>query len=165
VADSLCLTTDDLAAYANRRTALLPKPPAGINRLVDPYDSSQELEARARSYLQANCGCCHIQAGGGNAAINLAYTNAAFQSKLADMKAIDEKPMHHTFDLPDPRIIAAGHPERSVLIARVSRRGPGQMPQLGTSVVDERALRMLREWIDSLPQQTAADSTVAEARP
>jgi hypothetical protein len=39
------------------------------------------------------------------------------------------------------------------------------MPQLGTSVVDERALRMLREWIDSLPQQTAAESTVAESRP
>ena len=50
----------------------------------------------------------------------------------------------------DPKLIAAGHPERSVLLSRVSRRGPGQMPQLATSIVDEKAVAVLREWIESL---------------
>jgi hypothetical protein len=36
-------------------------------KLVDPYDSTQDLEARARSYLHVNCSVCHIEAGGGNA--------------------------------------------------------------------------------------------------
>jgi len=36
-----------------------------------------------------------------------------------------------------------------VLLKRVSMRGEGQMPQLATSVVDEKAVEMLREWIKS----------------
>ena len=63
------------------------------------------------------------------------------------MKAVDEPPLHASFDLPDAKILAAGAPDRSVLLARVSRRGPGQMPQLGSDVVDEAAVRLLREWI------------------
>jgi hypothetical protein len=39
-----------------------------------------------------------------------------------------------------------------VLLARVARRGPGQMPQLGSDVVDEAAVRLLREWIATLPE-------------
>jgi hypothetical protein len=47
-------------------------------------------------------------------------------------------------------LIAAGHPERSVIYERITRRGPGQMPQLATSIVDEKAVAMIREWIESL---------------
>jgi hypothetical protein len=66
------------------------------------------------------------------------------------MKAIGITPLHATFDLPVAKLIAAGHPERSVLFSRVTRRGPGQMPQLATSIVDEKAVAVLREWIESL---------------
>jgi len=34
--------------------------------------------------------------------------------------------VHTTFDIADPQLIAAEHPERSVLFARMSRRGPGR---------------------------------------
>jgi hypothetical protein len=37
-----------------------------------------------------------------------------------------------------------------VLLERLRRRGEGQMPQLATSLVDEEAVQMLREWIESL---------------
>ena len=71
------------------------------------------------------------------------------------MKAIGVKPLHATFDLPDAKVIAAGHPERSVLYERITRRGPGQMPQLATAIVDEPAVAMIREWIESLTPQRA----------
>jgi len=64
---------------------------------------------------------------------------------------VGEPPLHASFGLPDPRIIAPGAPDRSVLLARVARRGPGQMPQLGSDVVDEAAVRLLREWIATVP--------------
>jgi hypothetical protein len=66
------------------------------------------------------------------------------------MKTVGVKPLHATFDLPDARLIAAGHPERSVLFARMNRRGPGQMPQLATAIVDEPAVAVIRAWIESL---------------
>ena len=43
-----------------------------------------------------------------------------------------------------------GHPERSVLLERMSKRGRGQMPPLATSLVDDEAVRLLRAWIESL---------------
>jgi glucose/arabinose dehydrogenase len=44
-------------------TGTLPRPEA--DRLVDPYDTNQSLDARARSYLHVNCSVCHVESGGG----------------------------------------------------------------------------------------------------
>ena len=54
--------------------------------------------------------------------------------------------------LDDARIIAPGHPERSVLLHRIAHRGQGsgQMPQLATNLVDEAAVKLFEEWIRSL---------------
>ena len=57
---------------------------------------------------------------------------------------------HHTFGLPDARIIARGAPERSTLLHRLQIRGNGQMPQLATNVADRQAIELLRAWIESL---------------
>jgi hypothetical protein len=66
------------------------------------------------------------------------------------MKLFDVTPQHDAFEVADPKIVASGSPERSILLHRISRRGPGQMPPLATSTVDERAAAMLREWISTL---------------
>jgi uncharacterized repeat protein (TIGR03806 family) len=117
--------------------------------LPNPYDESQPLEARARSYLHSNCSHCHIEAGGGNSQMNL-----EFSTELAKMKVIGEKPLHHRFDLADPQLIAPGEPQRSVLLHRLSQRGDksGQMPQLATSIVDEAAVKLFRAWIAEVKQ-------------
>ena len=150
----------DAKTFAGKSSSLLTRPPQRLNRLVNPYDAAHPLEARARSYLHSNCSSCHVFAGGGNALIDLEYLTAYTTRPLADMKAVGVKPLHATFDLPDARLIAPGHPERSVIHARMSRRGPGQMPQLATAIVDERAVALLRDWIMSLPP----DETRVSAR-
>src|SRR5262249_22186952 len=43
-------------------------------QLVNPFDPSAPLEKRARSYLHANCAQCHVEAGGGNAQMELEIT-------------------------------------------------------------------------------------------
>ena len=118
-----------------------------LPKLSDPYDPSGDLSARVRSYMHSNCAMCHVDAGGGNSQINL-----SFSASLKGTRMIDAKPLHHKFDLIDPRIIAPGYPERSVLLTRISKRGPGQMPQLATSLVDFQAVDIFREWIASLPK-------------
>jgi len=149
----------DKGGFGRRKSALLSKAPAATNRLVDPYDPAHPLEARARSYLQSNCSSCHVFAGGGNAQIDLEYMTAFGTREIAAMKAVGEKPLHSAFGLADARLIAAGHPERSVLVERMNRRGAGQMPQLATTIVDERAVAVVRAWIESLepgPQEVSA---------
>ena len=115
---------------------------AAFPRLADPYDPRAPLQARARSYLHANCAQCHVQAGGGNSQISLEFSRS-----LEDMKVLDLKPLHHKFDIPDARLVVPGDPARSVLLHRMATRGRGKMPQLATSLVDRQAVELIREWI------------------
>jgi hypothetical protein len=73
-----------------------------------------------------------------------------FHQKRDKMRVVGVKPVHQTFDVPDAKLIEPGHPEKSVLYLRVSRRGQGQMPPLGTSHVDQEAMRLIHDWIKSL---------------
>jgi hypothetical protein len=44
--------------------------------------------------------------------------------------------------------VCAGQPDKSVLVARMSSRHPlVQMPPLGTRIVDDEAVNLIRRWI------------------
>ncbi|WP_425613802.1 PQQ-dependent sugar dehydrogenase [Anatilimnocola sp. NA78] len=118
-------------------------------KLPNPYDETLPVDTRARSYLQANCSHCHIEAGGGNSQMQL-----EFGTELIKMKLVGEKPLHHKFDIKDPLLVAPGEPDRSVLLHRLAKRGEksGQMPQLATSIVDEAAVKLFRAWIAEVKQ-------------
>lgn len=86
------------------------------------------------------------------------------EPELSQQRLIDERPMHHAFGLPEARIIAAGDPTRPVLSSRIAGRGPGQMPQLATHVVDEQGLAVVREWIESLAAPPRGDAVGHDTR-
>jgi glucose/arabinose dehydrogenase len=130
-------------------SSLLTFPPEKYRKLVDPYDPRQDLNLRARSYLHANCAQCHVEAGGGNAQMELEFT-----TKLDKARIVDVKPQHHTFGLPDARLVAPGSPARSVLLHRISHRDAGHMPPLATSAVDREAVRLMHDWIKQLKAST-----------
>ncbi|HVX12099.1 MAG TPA: PQQ-dependent sugar dehydrogenase [Pirellulales bacterium] len=140
----------EVTATRGQRTgaasALLARSPERYERLADPYDEHQPLDRRARSYLHANCAQCHVEAGGGNAQIDLRFSTA-----LDKMRLVGVEPLHDRFGIAGARLVAGGDPDGSVLLRRMSVRGRGQMPQLATSIVDERAVALIRQWIESLP--------------
>ncbi len=143
---------------------LLVKAPddlSSVGHTVDPYDAAEPLEARARSWLHANCSICHVGAGGGNARILLSFNNS-----LDAMNIIAEFPQHATFGFTRPRIIAPGEPDQSVMLARISRRGRDQMPPLVSRQVDQRAVRLLTDWIASMESERkfVRDWTIADLR-
>lgn len=113
-----------------------------MKKLVDPYDKTQDLTARVRSYLHSNCAQCHVEAGGGNAAMELEFT-----TPLDKMKIIDIPPQHDSYGIKDARIIAPGDPDRSIMLHRISHRDKGHMPPLATRVVDQQMVATMREWI------------------
>lgn len=117
------------------------------NVLVDPYDEEANLNDRARSYLHVNCVSCHRPEGGGPSPIHL-----DFSQTLTETKLVNQLPIQGSFQLPDAKIVAAGDPLRSVLYYRLAKVGPGHMPHIGAKQIDERGLRLIYEWIESLPQ-------------
>jgi putative heme-binding domain-containing protein len=119
--------------------------PLKLPRLVNPYDKSADLEKRARSYLQTNCSHCHQFNAGGAANIALGY-----EVPLEETKTVGVRPIQGTFNISGARIIAPGDPDGSVLYYRVSKLGGGRMPRAGSNQVDERAVRMIHDWIKQM---------------
>jgi len=143
-------------------TNSVPKPPDEPSKLADPYDPKQNLEARARSYLHVNCSVCHVANGGGNSKMQL-----DFPTKLKEMNLIGARPQHDTFGIADAMLIAPGAAERSILFQRLSRRGRGQMPPVAVPFLDERAIVLFREWIQSMKpeQEFVRDWTMPDLLP
>ncbi|MFN0055110.1 MAG: PQQ-dependent sugar dehydrogenase [Planctomycetales bacterium] len=125
----------------------LPHPPSELPALVDYRDDRQPLDQRARSYLHANCAHCHIKWGGGNAEFQLLAT-----LPLEALGIVNVRPGHGTLDLKDPRDLAPGDPERSMIYHRLTKLGLGRMPHVASNVVDESAAKLLKAWIESLPK-------------
>ena len=123
-------------------TKPLDKEPTEYAKLPDAYDSSSQLDSRARAYLHVNCSVCHVQDGGGNAKLKL-----KFEQELKQTMLIDEPPIHGGFGLDGPRVIAAGDPFASVLFYRLSKLGRGRMPHLGARLPDQQGLDLFHDWI------------------
>lgn len=118
------------------------KSAAGERKLVDPADASQPVEARARSYLHANCGHCHTFGGGGAVELRL-----QFPTTVKEMQALDVRPARGDFGLPEACIIKPGDPWTSTLFFRMAKFGRDRMPHIGSEQPDEAGLRLIEQWI------------------
>jgi hypothetical protein len=125
----------------------LPATPEKLPKLVDYRDTGASLDARARAYLHANCSHCHRKWGGGNADFQLLAT-----LPLKDTATLNTRPGQGTFELKDPRILVPGEPERSLIHHRMTRLGLGRMPHIASNVVDDEAVKLIRDWIKQLPK-------------
>lgn len=127
-----------------------PKPPADLPRLADPNDATASLEERVRSYLAVNCSHCHRHEGGGNSRMDLSPWLDTGAQHL-----IDAAPQHGDYGMPDARIICPGDAGRSVLPVRLTSRGAGQMPPVGSSRIDPQGTSLILQWLASLtrPQE------------
>jgi putative heme-binding domain-containing protein len=127
-----------------------PKVDDATWRLVDPHDTQQSLDDRARSYLHANCAMCHHP--GGNAIVSFFLRRDLPFDKLNTNKGSGIG----TFGIRDAKIIAQGDSYRSLLLYRMSKLGYARMPYIGSQVVDSAGVALVAEWIRSLPSEPAA---------
>lgn len=119
-----------------------------LDRLVDYHDQSATVADRARSYLQSNCSHCHRKWGGGNAEFQLLSS-----LPLEETGTVNTRPGQGIFELKtDPRVLVPGEPDRSLIYLRMNRLGLGRMPHVASSVKDEKAVALIREWIQGLKQ-------------
>jgi uncharacterized repeat protein (TIGR03806 family) len=135
------------------RLGMLDKPlkdgkATGLAKLADPKDPHASLDDRARAYLHANCSHCHTKWGGGNA-----YFWLTSDLSLDKTATIGTAPQHGDLHVPGAKVIDPGHPERSLIALRMAALGPERMPRVASSVVDQDAVKLITEWISSLPKQ------------
>jgi putative heme-binding domain-containing protein len=114
--------------------------------LADPSDPQASLTARARAYLHTNCAHCHQFGAGGTTQLDV-----RFDLPLDQMHAVGKPPVQGSFGIDPAALIAPGDPYRSVLWYRIAKLGAGRMPHLGSDQVDRAGVRLLHDWIASLP--------------
>lgn len=116
---------------------------------IDYADPSQPLEARARAYLDINCGHCHNPAGAADTSGLMLYHGEMDRRRLGLCKP----PVAAGTGSGDRLFaIVPGAPEESILNFRVESTDPGaMMPELGRGLVHEEGAELLREWVAAMP--------------
>ena len=62
----------------------------------------------------------------------------------------DVAPEVGSLGLTDPALIKPGDPDDSVVVRRMESLDSARMPALGSTVVDQDAVQLLRDWISAL---------------
>ncbi|MDA1051019.1 MAG: c-type cytochrome [Planctomycetota bacterium] len=110
-----------------------------------------------------NCAHCHGLGGAGTAQFRLQV-----ELGLEETGLLDSKLTQGDFGIHHAQLVAPGDPYRSVLYYRMAKLGRGRMPHIGSYVVDEQGLRLMRDWIQGLSQQRSTESSedvdLAESR-
>ena len=119
-----------------------------FNKMVNYFDNSQNMEARARSYLDINCAHCHIR-GGSADTTGLFLTLEEENTKHLGFYKKPVATGKGSFNL--RYSIVPGKSEESILLARMHSLDPGiMMPESGRALRDEEGLEIVSTWIDSL---------------
>jgi uncharacterized repeat protein (TIGR03806 family) len=132
----------------------LPDPVARPRAAKWDDSSSGSLAERAWAYLDNNCAHCH-QPGG-----QAGYTGVDFRlTQMVALPGVCKSPNSAgqvgalRYDL------VPGRPDESILIYRLESTAPKvSMPALSRDVVHEEGVKLLREWIASLPGGCGAAS-------
>lgn len=136
----------DLAALVERGLVrnLAPEFVVHAPRFV----AETERERAALGYLHGNCASCHNARGPlANLDLDLSVSLARADELAPALRTTLEVPAR--FQGAAPLRIAAGAPERSLLVQRLATRNPLlQMPPLGTHVIDSQAVALLTQWIE-----------------
>ena len=113
--------------------------------LADYHNEQIDLNHRARSYLDGNCGYCHRPGGSAkNSGLDLRmYSPSSFA--LGVMKgpvAAGKGSGGRAYD------IVPGKPEQSILHYRMNATDPAvMMPELGRTLIHAEGVQLIEEWI------------------
>jgi hypothetical protein len=152
------------------KNKLLRRFPQALVNTPPRITAASSTERAALGYLHGNCGHCHNDHG------SLKNLEFALRHSLGDPPTAPERAIATAVgrrikarapgQTPDAVLrVEPQHPERSLLIQRISSRYAAlQMPPLGTVIVDEEAIALVYRWIAE-SAAPAASSRVSGSSP
>lgn len=118
--------------------------PKTIPLIPNYADTTVQLGARASSYLHSNCSGCHRPGNNLSTPMDLRYGTSFANKKVCDATTtIDD------LGIPDARLLYPGDPYKSLITQRMNRRGPYQMPLLGSNIVHAQGVGLIASAIRS----------------
>lgn len=122
--------------------------PSAAPRTAVWNDEKEPLEARARAYLDGNCGHCHNPRGmASNSGLNLNLE----ETRMSHV-GVGKRPVAAGRGSGNLEVaIAPGDPDHSILVYRMASTEPGvMMPELGRSLTHDEGLALVRRYVAEL---------------
>lgn len=117
--------------------------PQEVVPLPDPYGEGA-VDERARAWLHTNCAMCHQPGGTTGKTMDLLYGTPLGETETCGVAS------DNNLGIEGGQRIAPGDPELSLVYVRAHTRGAGQMPPLGSNLIDEVGTAALAEFITAL---------------
>jgi uncharacterized repeat protein (TIGR03806 family) len=118
-------TVNQLTDLQHRNLLSFTVRPSVLSALPAAGDTTLTLEHRARAYLEINCAHCHHPNG-------LAY----------------RKPLMLSYAVPLSKTGISF--EKNNITARMGTLGEMHMPKLGTTILDEKGVKLIRDYLNSI---------------
>jgi len=115
------------------------------DRMVNAFDQNYDINLRARSYLDINCGHCHSPEGS-------ASSSGLYLSIDEEDFGIYKKPVAAGRGSGGLSYsIVPGHPDESILLYRMLSNEPDvMMPESGRTLMHDEAIELVSEWITEM---------------
>jgi glucose/arabinose dehydrogenase/mono/diheme cytochrome c family protein len=113
-----------------------------LRKLAHPTNTEFSVAYRVRSYLQANCAQCHTPGGPTPAQFDARIVTPISQAGLIDGALANNGGNTNN------RVVVRGSTPHSMMLNRISVRGAGQMPPLGSNLLDTQNIAMVTAWIN-----------------
>jgi uncharacterized repeat protein (TIGR03806 family) len=136
-----------------------------LPRIADAGNPDAPLEARARAYLDVNCGHCHSRTG--PAITSGLWLDAPTQDQLK--LGLCKQPIaagkgtgNRLYD------VLPGDADASILAYRMDSADPAvMMPEVGRAVVHREGVALIQQWINALPGscETAGEGQTGNTGP
>jgi len=140
---------DQLAAWT-AAGYLTDAPPSAEAPRLPRWDDAESagVAARARAYLDVNCGHCHNPRGAADTSglfLDIGTVEARRLGRCKPPVAAGRGSGNRLYS------IVPGDPDASILVYRMETSDPGEaMPELGRGVVHEEGVALVREWIAAM---------------
>ncbi len=131
--------------------------PSALPKLASLDNESMPPSDRARSYLDANCAYCHQPNGVAG------HFDARFDTALSKQNLVNGSVMIN-LGLDHAKTIAPADVWRSIVLVRMETHDRTRMPPLAHELVDERATKVMRVWIASLPGKAVLPPPTIETK-
>lgn len=120
---------------------------------ADWQDSAAPLSARARAYLDINCGHCHSRTGAARTSgmwLDAQNTDLRHLGVCKPPIAAGRGSGGHRYG------IVPGQPEASILVFRMTTQDPAaRMPETGRSLIHAEGVKLISDWVRAQPGSCA----------
>ena len=135
------------ALVARRLVRDMPHTPAGTAPRIA---ARTPTERAALGYFYGNCSYCHTSSGElASLKLSFDYPLARIEREPPALRTTVEQPSRfQPASWRNGERVCVANPDQSVVVARMSSRNPVlQMPPVGTRLVDDAAVALIRKWI------------------